>query len=408
MLIEQDIIDFCCKYDYDIRKNNNGRWIDQKCAPDVLTIVADCISNYVEVHKNELFSSLDIWHSNYAQENVKNVFKKSNLENEMARNEYDKFFQQPMELFANAKILKKIKKGNRNFYSVNNKEILDYIGLREKNSLIFLKNYIEKVLKDSEIYDLFEEYFKYQTKNAYEEVKRGFSQFIINNTKINGTVECNRIFIKVLNPLAYFKNASGTEKGRMSKQNITYDMLMYNRNNFRDNYAGKPKGVTRKEYQIEHPVEVNNAYYKYQSVKAKRFLKLYNEQYRNNITEHLQKEHIGEIASNIHHIFPEAEFPEISFYLENLIALTPTQHYNYAHNNGHTQEINEQYQHLLLLSKVERIQENFEKDDVSQRIYDFNKLLYVLKVGFDKEEVMEIEDMDFGSVINAININYIA
>ena len=46
MLTQQAIIDFCNQYDYDIRKSGNGRWIDQKCAADVVTVVADCIYNY--------------------------------------------------------------------------------------------------------------------------------------------------------------------------------------------------------------------------------------------------------------------------------------------------------------------------------------------------------------------------
>ena len=39
-------------------------------------------------------------------------------------------------------------------------------------------------------------------------------------------------------------------------------------------------------------------------------------------------------AAHMHHIFPESIFPEICYYLENIIALTPTQHLNYAHPNG--------------------------------------------------------------------------
>lgn len=104
-----------------------------------------------------------------------------------------------------------------------------------------------------------------------------------------------RIFIKVLNPLAYFKNSCGTEKGRISEQNITYDMLMYNRNNFRDIYADKPKGVTRKEYAVTHPVEVNEAYYYYQSTKAKRYLRIFNDQNRNGSKpEHLETTHMND------------------------------------------------------------------------------------------------------------------
>lgn len=43
MLTQQAIIDFCNQYDYDIRKSGNGRWIDQKCAADVVTVIADCV-----------------------------------------------------------------------------------------------------------------------------------------------------------------------------------------------------------------------------------------------------------------------------------------------------------------------------------------------------------------------------
>lgn len=83
---------------------------------------------------------------------------------------------------------------------------------------------------------------------------------------------------------------------------------------------------------------------------------------------------------------------------KNIIALTPTQHLNYAHPNGRTQEIDEQYQHLLLLSKADRIQENLT-DVASEKIYEFPNFLFVLNVGFDNDDILEIADMDFCSVI---------
>jgi len=202
-------------------------------------------------------------------------------------------------------------------------------------------------------------------------------------------------------------NSCGTERGRLSEQNITYDMLMYNRNNFRDVYADKPKGVTRKEYAVAHPVEVNEAYYHYQSAKAKRFLRLFNDQNRGGQTEYLETSHMTDRAIHMHHIFPEAIYPEICYYLENIIALTPTQHLNYAHPNGHTQEIDEQYQHLLLLSKADRIHENLT-DAAVEKIYEFSNFLFVLNVGFDNDDVLDIADMDFCAVINAINVHYAA
>ncbi len=407
MLIQQDIVNFCNQYDYDVRKTNNARWIDQKCTADVLSVIADFILNYVAEKPNSVFTTPDIWHSQYAIENVEDIFKKPGVESIDAKNEYDKFFQQPMELLAYSQVLLKTKQGNRNFYQVQNLQMLEYISMRERNSLFFLKTYIEKVLTDCGLMPLFVDFFNEQTKNTFRDMKNGFSSFTIANTKINKELECNRIFTKVINPLAYFHNSYGTEGGHLSSQIITYDMLMYNRNNFRDVYADKPKGITRKEYATTHPVVVNNAYYKYQSVKAKKFLRLFNEQYRNGSTEVWEERHIQDKTTNIHHIFPEAEYPEISYYLENLIALTPTQHYNYAHPNAYTQEINEQYQHILLLAKADRIQENLTDTGV-EIIYEFCRFLFVLNVGFDNDELMAINDMDFASVVNAINIHYAA
>ena len=70
MLTQQAIIDFCNQYDYDIRKSGNGRWIDQKCAADVVTVVADCIYNYALQDEDGIFTSTEIWHYDYTVENV--------------------------------------------------------------------------------------------------------------------------------------------------------------------------------------------------------------------------------------------------------------------------------------------------------------------------------------------------
>ena len=91
--------------------------------------------------------------------------------------------------------------------------------------------------------------------------------------------------------------------------------------------------------------------------------------------------------------------------MENLIALTPTQHLSYAHPNGRTTEIDNIYQHLLLLSKADRIKENLNSVTV-EHIYEFSNFLHVLNVGFDDDDVLDIADMDFATVVNAINTHY--
>jgi len=405
-MIDKNVITtFLNQNNYNLRESHNGRWIDQKCTPDVVSIIADCICAFNSEKNDELFTSMDIWHSQYTHDNILSIFKKPGVNEEAARNEYDKFFQQPMEMLANAGVLIKEKRGSRNFYRIGRWDILEYIAIRERNALVFLCRYIEKVLKDSDLMQEFEKYFAIQDSGAYDEVKSSFSDFIISTTPINGLTECRRIFTKVINPLAYERNALGTERGRISEQIITYDMLMYNRNNFRDIYANKPKGITRKQYLEVHPVKVNIAYYHYQSAKAKRFLRIFNDNYRNSEPEYLNDIHVNDKATQMHHIFPESEFPEICYYLENIIALTPTQHFNHAHPDGQTQKINKTYQQLLLLAKTDRIRENLT-GDCKEKIYSFDNLKHILVVGFDDSDIKEIEPDDYVSIMNTINTYY--
>ena len=96
----------------------------------------------------------------------------------------------------------------------------------------------------------------------------------------------------------------------------------------------------------------------------------------------------------------------ISGSIENLIALSPSKHLNRAHPLGKTQEVNRDYQYLLLISKTSKISENLTQDSIPQ-IYDFDKLKEVLAVGFDDENVYEIPYLDFQSISMVIDKNYI-
>lgn len=409
MITEQSIIDLINRNNYDLRLSHNGRWIDQKCTPDVISFVADCIFVYMDRTNKTTFSSRDIQFFDYSNDNVQLLFKKMDTAEDSAKHEYDKFFQQPMKMFANANVLSETVVKGQNIFKLEEREILEYIAMSEKNALKFLRNYIEKVLLDSNMLLNFQAFYDNPTKDSYSLLKKKYEDFIHSQTPIKGTFEPRRIFTKVINPLSYFRNAQGSESGRLSKYKITYDMLMYNRDNFRDIYSGKPKDMTRKDYLLEHPVEINGDYYNYQSEKAKRFLHIFNDTCRNGISEYPEKNHAIDKATHIHHIFPKSQYPEICYYLENLIALTPTQHLNYAHPEGKTREINKAYQHLLLLAKADRIKENLSFNSFSHEyeiIYEFSKFLHVLSIGFDDKEVESISEMDFVSVMNAINVHY--
>ena len=282
--------------------------------------------------------------------------------------------------------------------------LLEYISIREMNALKFIELYNTKVLKDSGIYSYFEKFFNNPNNNTYEEMKHEFGRFTVFNTPINGIVECNRIFTKVLNPLAFMKNTFGTEKGRMSKGIITKDMLMYNRNNFRDIYVNKPKEMTRGEYYESLADKPNANLIKYQSGKAKKLLRIFNDTFNNGESEVKDELAIGH-AINMHHIFPENEFQEISGYVENLIALTPSQHFQKAHPDGNTRIIDKGFQQICLLAKADHIEENINHGQ--EVIYSFDNFKFVLSVGFDNNEFEDVENMNFSEVVRLINIQYI-
>ena len=412
-LTDNEISQFINEHDYDVRKSGNARWIDQKCTPDVICIIADCICNYIQTQKNE-FTSRDIWYSEYSVQNIQSIFKKVDVDSSSAENEYDKFFQQPMKLLSYSGVLSEKKNGRENIYTVINEDILQYLAIRERNVLTFLNIYITKVLKDSNLYSDFEMFFTNQDKQSYNNVKDSFYLFTKKYTEIGskttnnpdaGKTECGRIFTKILNPLAYTKNLKGTERGTISKDIISYDMLMYNRDNFRDIYANKPKSISRKDYAATIKFKPNLAYFAYQSIKAKAFLKKYNNSYRFGLSEIFEESEKDIPATQIHHIFPESQFPEIAGYYENLIALTPNQHFIKAHPNNNTQIVNQDYQYTCLVAKTSIIEENLTSES-SVKIYEFVKYLFVLHTGLDDESYEQIEKNDYNGILTKLAISY--
>ncbi len=376
--MKNQIIKYLDKYNFDIRVSKDARFMDQKVTPDVLCIVADCIINYIDNTSNKEFTSSGIWKYDYSNENVMDIFGKTNVNNPKAKNEYNKFFQQPLKALSYAKILNERKVGNTIYFSIENYKILEYISYKEKHSLEFLNIYLEKVLKDSEIWYMFDKFFNDNTKDNFDILKSKYENFIIKNTPKNGKTEVRRIFTKIINPLSFMRKKHGTKKGRFSKDIISRDELMYNRKNWRD--LSKKKAETREEFEMRIGMEKNkqNAYVKYTLNKAKNIIK------KLHFPEsEIQDEFSVGDARDIHHIFMKSQYPEISTYIENLILLTPTQHLTKAHPND-TNIINKDYQLLCLLAKSDSIEKyNY--------IYSKEDFLYVLKIGLKQNFSNNIE-----------------
>ena len=135
---EKYIKDFVNKHNYDIRKSHNARFTDQKCIPDVVCAVAECIIEYTGENKLCKFSKDNIWHSDYANQLLSECFSKPDTENTTMSSEYDKFFAQPMKMLAFAGILSEEKEKGINTYQVLEYDILSFISTREKLSLIHI------------------------------------------------------------------------------------------------------------------------------------------------------------------------------------------------------------------------------------------------------------------------------
>lgn len=230
-----------------------------------------------------------------------------------------------------------------------------------------------------------------------------FSDFCIKYTPINTAIEANRIFIKVLNPLACKLHKKGVEKGRLSRSMITYDKIMYNQTNWRDDAVGKDKNVARGDF---NPQPKTEQMYQYRISRAMKYLRKFNDAHREGMSEVLDRFSVGELATHMHHIFPQNEFEEIADYIENLIALTSGQHLQKAHPNGNTQIIDKQYQYTCLIAKTESIRKNIMANKGEPVIYDFAAFMYVLDIGLRTDYFEALPFCDFNSVVTGIEFNY--
>ncbi len=156
----------------------------------------------------------------------------------------------------------------------------------------------------------------------------------------------------------------------MSNTIITKDELNYNRINWRD--IGKDKNTTRQEYDLINSKGIANS--NYLISKAKKVVKQYNDRFNNSLSEVKQEKEESQ-ATQIHHIFPIQDFPIIADYIENLIALTPNQHFIYAHPNNQTRLIDRDFQYICLLAKTTTILND------TQGVYDWNDYIAVLNTG---------------------------
>lgn len=365
--MREKIIEFFAEFDLDIRKSNNARFVDQKCTPDIVCFVADCVLNMISI--KSVFVINDIWETQYFIQNCRVIFNKPWANDKKAYNEYNKVLSQPLKLLAYSRILDVKKVGRSLTFSVNNEELLDYVSRKDRNAYNFLYCYFTKVLSDSGFIKYLEEYkinCSQNLTNAREFLYEKYFRLISGNTPTQSRLDIRRMFHKVLNIYAVEHNIPGSN----GKFAMTFSETMYNKKNWRD--INKEKSVTREEALSEKDVEKQEAISSYYVQKAISIIRKTHKE-----SEVKDRWGVGE-ATQVHHIFTRAKFPELAHYVENLILLTATQHNTKAHPSNKTQQINKDYQLTCLLAKSDSIEKSLKKGEIVYRKEDF---VYVINTG---------------------------
>lgn len=370
--MRERINNFLNQYDLDIRKSHDARFVDQKCTPDIVCFMADCVMNMIATKSTFVIN--DIWNTQYFIQNSRVIFNKPWANDKKAYNEYNKVLSQPLKLLAYAHVLNVENPDGTLTFTVNNEELLDYISRKDRNAYNFLYCYFTKVLADSGFMRYIEEYKEDCKDNlmaARNRVYEKYHMLISGNTPSQSRLDIRRMFHKVLNVYA----AENLLPGSKGKYAMSYSDLMYNRKNWRD--VDKDKSVTRQEALDQNTQDTREAINNYYVQKAISLIRKIQKE------SEVHDSWSNGVATQVHHIFPKSQFPQIAHYIENLILLTATQHNTKAHPNNKTQQINKDYQLVCLLAKADTIEKSLHV--VGDMYYRKESFVYVINTGLSVE-----------------------
>lgn len=395
-MTEQDIKNFVSTLHLRVADLPDARFMDQKCIPDVVSAVAECVLVYVGEQTDMEFSKNDIWHSPYANELITTSFSKPDLDEKGAQREYDKFFGQPLRLMSYAGVLSVSKRQNTNYYRIQNREVLEYISMRERNALVFLNAYLEKLFADNGLKPYFDDFFRAQDEQTLSVLRDKLDHLYWDNTNVQKEFEPRRIYNKIINIFAFTQRKKGVSSGRVSEFPITLSDLRYNSVNWRD--VNKDKSMTRQEYlsQATQQMDDTTSYLHYSVEKAKRFVR----SIENDCSE-IHRFSPTYTPTQAHHIFMASQFPELADCPENIICLTPNQHLSKAHPDNKTSIVDLDYQLVCLLCKLDSIEMNNRsgKDD-----YSLTEFINVLNTGMNTDiftPQMSYEEVKYAIIKNA-------
>ena len=385
MTIDQ-IIDYLNTLELDLKiRGGNPRYFDQKVQPDVVEIISQCIKEFSK--KKHFFTINDIWNNEFSENLIFEYFNKPKATDKKAENEYDKFFAQPICFLTFFGILHREKKGNKYYHTVLKPDILDYISSDQRKALNFINICLISFIRSNQIEKYFDKFFNEQDKGSYLSLREKFFEFTyqFTNIKPNNKHEPGRIFTPIINALAFKQNKKGTQGGRLSDDKIYFTDLIYARPNWKDILDGKPGELTREEWaekkldNIDENISLSSS----ERSAKKSIVTKYG-----NISEYSGSDG----GLDTHHIFPRSYHFNLCYYKENLIRITPDEHYVKAHPNRNTQIVDKPFQVELLKAKLNSIKTSL---DAGEDFYDLKLFIDMLNKGFkiDLPDNLSIDDL---------------
>lgn len=353
----------------DLRKTRDtaGIHFEQKITPDLLWCVAEVILDLVSVNSDTIFTDDDIRRSSFFISTMREYFTKPG-QIESTENEYNKVSSYQLGFLAFCRVLAEIENRPKAFRVVN-LDVLRYLSLNDRNVLNFLEAYVDKFIIDNNLEDYFDEYQHLSTQRNYVRLKDKYWEWAQENTGVRtkNPQHSYRVFNKIFNIYAHNHRLPGESGSRVRPGVCPYEYLVYNRKNFRDAYM--PEGMSRREYVETIQLNRENS-----SVLSSLVARSKHEiRRRHSVSEVNSPEESAGI--HVHHIFPDNEYPQFSYFKENLIALTPGQHFSNAHLQANTLRINTQYQIVCLLAKLRSISESIRLND---SFYNIRNLIFML------------------------------
>jgi hypothetical protein len=319
---------------------------------------------------------------------MQDYFSKAPQEN--AENEYNKVSSYQLGLLSFAGILKIVDERPKK-YQIENFEAIDFLSINDLNASKFLSEYTEKFLVDNGLISYFEQYKNTPNQDNHLRAKEAYWEWAKVNTGVRGDDRKHtyRVFNKIFNVYCNKHRIPGEDASNITSGPCPYSFLIYNRENFRD--QDMPSGMTRQQYKEEVLSEIDSdGVVATLLKKAKDAVRA-----RHGNDSEIKDANLGyepNSGVHVHHILPQHSYSQFSLSRENLIALTPGQHFSRAHVEANTKTINSDFQKICLKQKFVAISESVKNDDGFYNLSEFIKILNIC-FGWNMSEASSLEEV---------------